>query len=133
MANNNNTSPSNSAFYASGPGKWDSKRDNPNVKKNADDIPDSGMDLAEVIEFVTCAEVVITNATKSFNVAKNNKVMDVLIENITMINIQGNMMIINTIDMNPYAIVFKNDTELSKAENRIFTLMNGGVDPGCNP
>lgn len=128
--NTNNTNSDASDFYSSGDPKWDPKSHVNNQRNNAAEETNQ-MDSVQVIEFITCADVDITNATKTFNVNKNNKVMDVDITKITMINLQGPMLTINTIDQIPYVLVFKNESYAQSAEARIFTVMNGDNDPGC--
>lgn len=110
--------------------KWDIKNkkslnnQNTNLQKN-------NIDSSKVLDGLLCSDIIITVATKSFNVVKGNKEIEVDWEKITSLDSDGNLMVINTIDNIPYALIFK-DGELIKAENKLFEVMNGNSDPGCN-
>lgn len=107
--------------------KWDIK-----YKKDNSKLQDviQYTDTTKVLDGLMCVDVIITVATKSFNVSKGNKQIEVDWEKITSIDSDGNLMVINTIDNIPYALVFV-EGELPKAENKLFAVMNGNSDPGC--
>lgn len=107
--------------------KWDIKYKRNNAPQQ--DLKNLN-DVSKVLDGLVCADVIITEATKSFNVSKGNKEIEVDWEKITSLDSDGNLMVINTIDNIPYALVFI-EGELAKAENKIFAVMNGNTNPGC--
>lgn len=123
-----------SKYYVTGNKKWDAGIDPATRSKSitgTNTNPGAGWDGITALENLVCVDVVLSLASMSIEVTKGDKTIHISIREITSMDTQGNMMVINTIDNVPYTLVFKNEAYQTSAATRIYELMNGNDDPGC--
>jgi len=84
-----------------------------------------------VLEGLVCNDVEVDSNTACFTVNKNTQFIFVERAQINVIQVQGSMLTVNTMDNVPYVMVFVDSANMNSALTRITAMMNGEFDPGC--